>query len=173
MRRGLETSTPSVVACPNTSATISSTGSTTATGCLIPLSTWRRWQRRNLSICLDTAFSTMRCMRRSLVRTQTFGSPSSPSGHSRRISGFLEKRKLEGYDVVCFTVRTSPECSPLSCNPLAETIPVNEHCLLSSLEEAVRLIERGAFNNSEPGPYRIFAVYSCDAASPETETRLD
>jgi hypothetical protein len=83
------------------------------------------------------------------------------------------EKKLEGYDVVCFTVRTSPECSPLFCNHLAETIPVNEHCLLSSLEEAVRLIERGAFNNSEPGPYRIFAVYSCDAASPETETRLD
>lgn len=71
--------------------------------------------------------------------------------------------KLEGYDVVTFAARTSPECSPLSCNNLAETIPVNEHCLLPSLEEAVQLVEGGAFNNSEPGPHRIFAVYSCDA----------
>jgi len=75
------------------------------------------------------------------------------------------EKKLEGYDVVNFSVRTSPECSPLSCNHLAETIPVSEHCLLASLEKSVELIESGAFNNSEPGPYRIFAVYSCAGVS--------
>jgi len=72
--------------------------------------------------------------------------------------------KLEGFDVVTFSVQTSPECSPLSCNGLAESIPVNAHCLLPSLEETIRLVESGAFDNSEPGPFRIFAVYSCDAA---------
>jgi len=73
-------------------------------------------------------------------------------------------KKFEGFDVVTFSVQTSPECSPLSCNGLAESIPVNAHCLLPSLEEAIRLVESGAFDNSEPGPFRIFAVYSCDAA---------
>jgi hypothetical protein len=68
--------------------------------------------------------------------------------------------KLEGYDVVTFSVQSSPECSPLSCNNLAREIPVNRHCLLESFEEAKRLIESGAFDNSEPGPSRIFAVYS-------------
>ena len=71
-------------------------------------------------------------------------------------------RSLAGYDVVSFFARTSPECSPLSCNSLAETIPVNAHCLIPSLDEAIRLVEAGAFENSEPGPYRIFAVYTVD-----------
>ena len=71
------------------------------------------------------------------------------------------EKKLEGFDVVSFYALSAPECSPLSCNHMAESIPVNEHCLLASFEEAKELIETGAFNNCEPGPYRIFAVYSC------------
>ena len=71
-----------------------------------------------------------------------------------------EKKVLEGYDVVNFTVRTSPECSPLSCNALAAEVETNSRCLLESLAQAQRLLEIGTFNNSEPGPYRIFAVYS-------------
>jgi hypothetical protein len=70
------------------------------------------------------------------------------------------QKPLEGYDVVTFTVGTSPECSPLSCNNLAEEIETNEHCLLDSFDRAKKLVETGRFNNSEPGPYRIFAVYS-------------
>jgi len=69
-------------------------------------------------------------------------------------------KTLEGYDVVTFCVHTSPECSPLSCNSLASQIETNEHCLLSSFEDAKNLLEEGRFENSEPGPYRIFAVYS-------------
>jgi hypothetical protein len=74
------------------------------------------------------------------------------------------RKQLLGFDVVSFNVQTSPECSPLSCNNLAETIGVNEHCLLESFEHAKELLETGAFNNSEPGPFRVFAVYSCAAA---------
>lgn len=71
------------------------------------------------------------------------------------------QRQLEGYDVVTFSVQTSPECSPLSCNGLAESIAVNRHCLLTSLDDAKRHIESGSFDNSEPGPFRIFAVLTC------------
>jgi len=67
---------------------------------------------------------------------------------------------LEGFDVVTFFVHTSPECSPLSCNGIAGEIPTNGHCLLVSFEEAYTKITAGAFNEAEPGPYRIFAVYS-------------
>ncbi|MGH9516020.1 MAG: hypothetical protein ACRD3P_10130 [Terriglobales bacterium] len=67
---------------------------------------------------------------------------------------------LGGFDVVNFTARTTPECSPLSCNSMAEEIRTNAHCLLPSFDEAYTLVNDGAFNNSEPGPYRIFAVYS-------------
>lgn len=70
------------------------------------------------------------------------------------------QRHLEGYDVVTFSVHTNPECSPLSCNALASEVETNEHSLLSSFEEAKQLLEEGKLDHSEPGPYRIFAVYS-------------
>jgi len=69
-------------------------------------------------------------------------------------------KQLLGFDVVSFDAQTIPECSPLSCNNLAESIEVNEHCLLPSLETARQLLESGAFDNSEPGPFRVFGVYS-------------
>jgi len=67
---------------------------------------------------------------------------------------------LEGFDVVTFSVGNSAECSPLSCNGLAAEVETNRHCLLTSLEQARDLLGRGQFENSEPGPYRIVAVYS-------------
>ena len=70
------------------------------------------------------------------------------------------KKSLVGYDVVAFSTGNSAECSPLSCNSIAREVSTNEHCLLTSLEEAKRLLEDGKFNNSEPGPFRIFAVYT-------------
>jgi hypothetical protein len=70
------------------------------------------------------------------------------------------RMQLEGFDVVTFSVRTSPECSPLSCNMVANEVDTNQHCLLTSLEKAERALNDGVFKNSEPGPYRIFSVYS-------------
>jgi len=67
---------------------------------------------------------------------------------------------LEGYDVVTFSAGTMADCSPLSCNCLATTIETNSHCLLSSSERAKELLDQGKFKNSEPGPYRVVAVYS-------------
>jgi hypothetical protein len=67
---------------------------------------------------------------------------------------------LEGFDVVTFYAKNAPECSPLSCNGMAKEIRTNQHCLLESLAEAYDRLNSGAFNNAEPGPYRIFAVYS-------------
>lgn len=68
--------------------------------------------------------------------------------------------QLEGYDIVTFFAGTSPECSPLSCNGLANDIRTNRHCLLPSFADAKRLLQEGRFVKCEPGPYRIFAVYS-------------
>lgn len=70
------------------------------------------------------------------------------------------EKTLEGFDVVTFFARSSPECSPLSCNGMAGEIRTNEHCLLVSFEDAYEKLSVGAFNQAEPGPYRIFAVYS-------------
>ena len=70
-----------------------------------------------------------------------------------------ETRELKGYDIVSFSVHTSPECSPLSCNSLAKEIKVNEHCLLATFKLAKSVLEHGKMQSCEPGPYRIFAVY--------------
>jgi len=72
------------------------------------------------------------------------------------------RKALHGYDVVTFSVGTNPECSPLSCNHLASEIRTNSHCLLESFEEAKESLESGKFDKSEPGPFRIFAVYTIE-----------
>jgi hypothetical protein len=70
------------------------------------------------------------------------------------------RKQLEGFDVVSFYARTAPEHSPLSCNSIADELPTNEHCLFASFNEAETNIEKGAFKDCEPGPYRILSVYS-------------
>jgi hypothetical protein len=67
---------------------------------------------------------------------------------------------LEGYDVVSFFGGNNAECSPLSCNGIASELETNPHCLLISLEQAKQLLESDKIEGAEPGPYRIFAVYS-------------
>jgi len=71
-------------------------------------------------------------------------------------------KEFHGYDVVTFNVGTNPECSPLSCNHLASEIRTNSHCLLESFDKARESLESGKFDRSEPGPFRIFAVYTVD-----------
>jgi hypothetical protein len=71
-----------------------------------------------------------------------------------------EQKRLEGFDVVTFWAGNAPECSPLSCNGLAEEIRTNAHCLFDTFDEAETSLNSGKFNGAEPGPYRIFAVYS-------------
>ena len=68
-------------------------------------------------------------------------------------------RTLRGYDVVTYSCGNSSECSPLSCNHMAEQIETNSHCLLDSFEVAHELTTQGKFADCEPGPYRILAVY--------------
>ena len=72
----------------------------------------------------------------------------------------LINKHLEGFDIATFRMHNTPDCSPLSCNSLATTIPVNEHCLFDTFIEAKNALDTGLFQNSEPGPYRIFAVYT-------------
>ena len=69
-------------------------------------------------------------------------------------------KQLEGFDVVNFTARTSPECATLACTSLAKELGTNSHALFDSFEQAWKSVDDGLFNDCEPGPYRIFAVYS-------------
>jgi hypothetical protein len=72
------------------------------------------------------------------------------------------QKRLEGFDVVTFTAGNLPEHSPLSCNGLAENLPTNSHCLFDMFAEAETSLNSGRFEECEPGPYRIFAVFSVD-----------
>ena len=89
-----------------------------------------------------------------------------------------ETKNLEGFDVVSFYAGTSAECSPLSCNHMAQEIKVNHQCLLETFEEAKAYLEKGFFKDCEPGPYRIFAIYtvenglSIQSSSPANGTGL-
>jgi hypothetical protein len=82
-----------------------------------------------------------------------------PSNFSTNVLPPVSK-EFQGYDVVTFSMGTNPGCSPLSCNHLASEMKTNAHCLLESFEEAKEGLESGRFDRSEPGPYRIFAVFT-------------
>ncbi|WP_210265767.1 hypothetical protein [Bradyrhizobium aeschynomenes] len=71
-----------------------------------------------------------------------------------------DTKQIEGFDVVSFWARTTPECSPLSCCSVAGDVPVNSHCLFKTFDEAKEALERGVFDKTEPGPFRILAVYT-------------
>ncbi len=75
------------------------------------------------------------------------------------VSPPLSERFL-GYDIVTYLTQNAPECSPLSCNGMAEDedVFVNEYGLIDSLDYAIRSLENGDFNHSEPGPFRIIGV---------------
>lgn len=86
--------------------------------------------------------------------------PFQPDGAFSTNAIVPSRKSLEGHDVVTFSAGTCAECSPLSCNSLASHVETNRHCLLDSLERAQELLVQGTFRNSEPGPFRIMAVYS-------------
>jgi hypothetical protein len=66
--------------------------------------------------------------------------------------------EFQGYDLVTFT--NGPECSPLSCNSMADEITTNSHCLMDDFDCLKEMLESEKFKGCEPGPYRIFSVYS-------------
>ena len=65
-----------------------------------------------------------------------------------------------GFDSVCKSTRgvLGFECSPLSCNGLAEEWPVNEFCLFPSLGDAIAGAVRFAADQPEPGAYFVVEV---------------
>lgn len=63
-----------------------------------------------------------------------------------------------GFDIVTYSMGTSHECSPLSCNRLCQEVHVNRYCLLDDFDFAIQLTESLNEKKAEPGPYRIIAV---------------
>ncbi len=67
-------------------------------------------------------------------------------------------KELEGFDVVSDGGWPVPGWSVVA--GVADVVEANEHCLLPSLERARQSLNEGRFDKTEPGPFRIFAVYS-------------
>jgi hypothetical protein len=67
-------------------------------------------------------------------------------------------KEFLGFDIVSYSLGTSHECSPLSCNKLCTEVDVNEYCLLEDFDYAIELTESLNEKKAEPGPYRIIAV---------------
>jgi hypothetical protein len=52
------------------------------------------------------------------------------------------------------------ECSPLSCNSMANEWPVNQHCLLDDFDTAVKAAEQFSIDQPEPGMYYVAEVFA-------------
>lgn len=62
------------------------------------------------------------------------------------------------------------ECSPLSCNYLAESHTVNRYCLLDSEADAHRFAIECSETEPEPGPYHLIEVWRLQTKLPGITT---
>ena len=78
---------------------------------------------------------------------------------------------VEGYHSIGFDVVATEgpdsfgfQCSPLSCNGMAETVAVNRYCLVEHLEDALAAAQRFNTEQPEPGDYVVVKVAMREAA---------
>lgn len=69
-------------------------------------------------------------------------------------SGFVSL----GFDAVSNTGSASFECSPITCNYMAERLPVNRHGLLDTVVQAVGAASQFSVEEPEPGVYYVVEV---------------
>ena len=68
-----------------------------------------------------------------------------------------------GFVTLGFDVANKPfspffECSPLSCNRMADEVLVNQFCLLPALNDAIAFARRCAMEEPEPGPFYVSEI---------------
>jgi hypothetical protein len=88
--------------------------------------------------------------------------------HGRRTDREFPKLDVEplppsfvriGYDAVSRDQTPMFECSPLSCNGLAEDHTVNRYCLVDTEEAALQLALECSISEPEPGAYFVIKVW--------------
>lgn len=75
------------------------------------------------------------------------------------VQGLPESFVPIGYDVVSRSSGGFFECSPLSCNHLAQEIATNAYCLIEARDQATDLALRADTLQCEPGPYYVLEVF--------------
>ncbi|MBI3415804.1 MAG: hypothetical protein HY043_10900 [Verrucomicrobia bacterium] len=79
-----------------------------------------------------------------------------PNLHVQPLPGYFERL---GVDIVSRSAGSSFECSPLSCNHMAEQVEVTRQCLLEDVDVAFRLAAEFEAGGCEPGPYHVMEVW--------------
>jgi len=64
-----------------------------------------------------------------------------------------------GFDAVSRSAGAAFECSPLSCNYMAEEVAVNRHCLMDDQAIAFQKAAEFEARGCEPGPYFVVEVW--------------
>jgi hypothetical protein len=64
-----------------------------------------------------------------------------------------------GFDIVSRSYGNAFECSPLSCNHMAEHIAVTHQCLVADKDLACQLAAEFEAGGCEPGPYFVVEVW--------------
>jgi hypothetical protein len=64
-----------------------------------------------------------------------------------------------GFDAVSNSLSAYFECSPLSCNKMAEVIAVNRYCLLDEPDQAAEAARRFSVEQPESGVYYVVQVF--------------
>jgi hypothetical protein len=64
-----------------------------------------------------------------------------------------------GFDVVQYSDAINWGCSPLTCNYMYQHHPINQYCLIDTVEGAVEAARSFAQNEPEPGPYIVIEVF--------------
>ena len=64
-----------------------------------------------------------------------------------------------GYDAVSRSCGSAFECSPLSCNSMAEQTATNRYCLVDDAQTAFHFAAEFEAQGCEPGPYYVVEVW--------------
>jgi len=78
---------------------------------------------------------------------------------SLRVTPMDDTFEKMGYDIVNRWAGNAFECSPLSCNGMADEIKVNRYCLIDESDKAFEIAKQFEAKGAEPGPYYVIEVW--------------
>jgi len=86
------------------------------------------------------------------------GKPTEGIGLTAQPEQLAEDFSVVGYDAVSKSISDFFECSPLSCNGVAQHLTTNDLCLFPTFDEAQQGAREFSFGQWEPGTYYVIEV---------------
>jgi hypothetical protein len=84
------------------------------------------------------------------------------SAASENVDPLTSNYDFLGYDCACNDTSwmySGFQCSPLSCNAMADEIETNRHCLVDDLDRALTIASQFGREQPSPGPYYVIEVW--------------